>query len=149
MSYGSAIAAFLFYAALNGITLSFIFAIYAAASIFKVFLITGGVYAVMAMIGYTTKRDLSGFGSFFLMALIGIILASIVNFWLASPMIEWVVTFGGILIFAGLTAYDHQKLKSYALAGGTGSLAVLGALTLYLDFINLFLYLLRALGNRD
>lgn len=149
MSYGSAIAAFLFYAALNGVTLSFIFAIYTATSIFKVFLITGGVYGIMALLGYTTKRDLSGLGSFFLMSLVGIILASIVNFWLASPMIEWVVTFGGILIFAGLTAYDHQKLKSFALAGGTGSLAVLGALTLYLDFINLFLYLLRVLGDRD
>jgi len=148
MSYGTAIGAFLIYAALNGVTLSFIFALYTTASIFNVFLVTTLMYGATSLYGYTTKRDLSGLGSFFFMALIGIIVASILNFWLASPMIDWVVTFGGIIVFAGLAAYDHQKLKKMALSGGPASLAILGALSLYLDFINLFLFLLRLMGDR-
>lgn len=148
MSYGMAIGTFLLYAAINGVTLSFIFALYTTASIFKVFLVTTAMYGATSLYGYTTKRDLSGLGSFFFMALIGIIVASVINFWVASPMIDWVVTFGGIIVFAGLAAYDHQKLKAMALSGGPASLAVLGALSLYLDFINLFLYLLRVLGDR-
>lgn len=149
MSYTAALAVFMLYAALTGITLSWVFAYYTPISIFQVFLVTTGMYAVMALFGFVTKKDLSGWGSFLLMSLIGIILASVVNFWLASPLIDWVTTFGGILIFAGLTAYDHQKLKHLAVSGGPASLAIYGALELYLDFINLFLRLLHVLGSRD
>lgn len=149
MSFGAASAVFLLYSVLNGVTLSFIFSIYTTASIVQTFLIATAMYGVMALYGYATKRDLSGLGSFFFMALIGIIIASVVNLWLASPMIQWVTTVGGVIIFAGLTAYDHQQLKALAVSGGPASLAIVGALTLYLDFINLFLYLLRLFGSRE
>ena len=149
MSYGMATAVFLFYAALNGVTLSVIFSIYTTASIVQTFLVATAMYAVMALYGYATKRDLSGFGSFLFMALVGLIIASVVNLWLASDMIQWITTIAGVIIFAGLTAYDHQKLKEMAVSGGPQSLIISGALTLYLDFINLFLYLLRLFGSRD
>lgn len=148
MSYSTAIFVFMAYAALTGLTFSTIFLVYTVASIFKVFLVTTLMYGATSLYGYTTSRDLSGMGSFLFMSLIGIIIGSVVNFWLASPLIEWVVTFGGIIVFAGLAAYDHQKLKYYALAGGPESMAIRGALTLYLDFINLFLMLLRVMGSR-
>lgn len=148
MSYGTAIAVFLAYAALTGFTFSTIFLVYTTASIFKVFLVTTLMYGATSLYGYTTSRDLSGMGSFLFMSLIGIIIGSVLNFWLASPLIEWMVTFGGIVVFAGLAAYDHQKLKHYALSGGPESLAITGALSLYLDFINLFLMLLRVMGDR-
>ena len=148
MSYGTAVVVFLAYAALTGLTFSTIFLVYTAASIFKVFLVTTLMYGATSLYGYTTSRDLSGFGSFLFMSLIGLIIGSVLNFWLASPLIEWMVTYGGIIIFAGLAAYDHQKLKYYALSGGPQSLAISGALSLYLDFINLFLLLLRVMGNR-
>lgn len=148
MSYGAAIAVFLAYAALTGLTFSTIFIVYTTASIFKAFLVTTLMYGATSLYGYTTKRDLSGFGSFLFMSLIGIIIASVINIWLDSPMIEWVVTMGGVVVFAGLAAYDHQKLKYYAISGGPESLAISGALALYLDFINLFLMLLRIMGNR-
>jgi FtsH-binding integral membrane protein len=148
MSYPMAILLFLAYAALTGLTFSTIFIVYTTASIFKTFLATAGMYGVTSLYGYTTKRDLSGFGSFLFMSLIGIIIASLINIWLASPMIEWVVSVGGIVVFAGLAAYDHQKLKYFAMSGGPESLAITGALSLYLDFINLFLMLLRFMGNR-
>ncbi len=148
MSYTTAIVTFMAYAALTGLTFSVLFLVYTTASIFKVFLVTTLMYGATSLYGYTTSRDLSGMGSFLFMALIGIIIGSVINFWLASPMIEWVVTFGGIIVFAGLAAYDHQKLKYFALSGGPESLAVTGALHLYLDFINLFLLLLRVMGNR-
>jgi len=152
MSYGTAIAFFLTYSVLTGLTLSTIFLVYTSASIFKAFAATVGMFAVTSLYGYTTKRDLSGFGSFLFMSLIGIIIASVLNFWLHSHMIEWVTTYAGIIVFAGLAAYDHQKLKAIALVSGDGEmakkLAIHGALTLYLDFINLFLFLLRAMGNR-
>lgn len=149
MSFATATLVFLVYAALNGVTLSFIFSMYTTASIIQTFLVATAMYAGMALYGYTTKRDLSGFGSFLFMALIGLILASVVNLWLASSMIQWVTTVGGVLIFAGLTAYDHQKIKAMAIAGGPASMIIIGALELYLDFINLFLYLLRLMGSRD
>jgi len=149
MSYTMAVATFLIYAALNGVTLSWIFLEYTSASIFQVFLVTTGMYAATSIFGYTTKRDLSGLGSFLFMALIGLIIGGIVNIWLASPMIDWIFTFGGIVIFAGLSAYDHQKLKQIAVSGGPESMAIYGALDLYLDFINLFLLLLRVMGSRD
>jgi len=148
MSYGTAIFVFMAYAALTGLTFSTIFLVYTAASIFKVFLVTTLMYGATSLYGYTTSRDLSGMGSFLFMSLIGIIIGSVLNFWLGSPLIEWMVTFGGIVVFAGLAAYDHQKLKHYALSGGPESMAVRGALSLYLDFINLFLMLLRVMGSR-
>lgn len=148
MSYTTAVVTFMAYAALTGLTFSAIFMVYTTASIFKVFLVTTLMYGATSLYGYTTSRDLSGFGSFLFMSLIGIIIGSVLNFWLASPLIEWMVTFGGIIVFAGLAAYDHQKLKHFALSDGPESLAITGALSLYLDFINLFLMLLRVMGNR-
>ena len=144
----SATLMFLAYSALNGVTFAAIFLIYTRTSIVSTFLVTAGTFGAMSLYGYVTKRDMTGFGSFLFMSLIGIVIGSVLNFWLASPMIEWMVTYGGIVIFSGLAAYDHQKLKHYALSGGPESLAVLGALSLYLDFINLFLMLLRVMGNR-
>jgi len=143
MSYSTAILVFMAYAALTGLTFSTIFIVYTATSIFKVFLVTTLMYGVTSLYGYSTSRNLSGMGSFLFMALIGIIIGSVLNFWLGSPLIEWMVTFGGIIVFAGLAAYDHQKLKYLAMSGGPDSLAIRGALSLYLDFINLFLMLLR------
>lgn len=148
MSYTTAIITFLAYAALTGLTFSTLFMVYTAASLFKVFLVTTIMYGATSLYGYTTSRDLSGMGSFLFMSLIGIIIGSLLNFWFKSPMIEWMVTYGGIIVFAGLAAYDHQKLKYYAMSGGPESLAITGALTLYLDFINLFLMLLRVMGDR-
>ena len=153
MSATTAIAAFMIYAALNGLTLSTIFLVYTAASITKAFLSTAGLFGIMSLYGYTTKRNLASMGGFLFMSLIGIIIASVVNFWFKSPAIEWVVTYAGVFIFIGLTAYDTQKLKRIgaqaAQAGVWEQLAILGALTLYLDFINLFLFLLRIFGRRD
>ena len=152
MSFLMAMSAFILYASLTGLTLSTVLIVYTAASVTKVFALSAGLFGVMALYGYTTKKDLTSWGSFLIVALIGIILASVVNFFLHSPMIEWVVTYAGIIIFLGLTAYDNQKLKAFALMGDSeetfGKLVILGALTLYLDFINLFLYLLRAFGDR-
>jgi FtsH-binding integral membrane protein len=144
---------FFLYAALNGLTLSVIFLAYTRASITSTFFVTAGTFAVTSFYGYTTQRDLTSWGSFFFMGLIGIIIASVVNIFLHSPMIYWVVTYAGVLIFVGLTAYDTQKLKEMALAGFADDEterkgAVMGALALYLDFINLFLMLLRILGSR-
>jgi FtsH-binding integral membrane protein len=126
---------------------------YTSASIAKTFLITSGMFGVMAFVGYTTKTDLSRFGSLMMMGLVGIIIASVVNFFLKSPMMDYIVSFIGVLVFTGLTAYDVQKLKrlgASALQQGDTlrKVTILGALTLYLDFINLFLFLLRFFGNR-
>ncbi|MCK5601238.1 Bax inhibitor-1/YccA family protein [Candidatus Pacearchaeota archaeon] len=152
MSFLTAMSAFIVYSALTGLTLSAVLLVYTAASVSKVFVLSAGLFGIMALYGYTTKKDLTSWGSFLIMSLIGIILASIVNFFLHSPMIEWVVTYAGIVIFMGLTAYDNQKLKAFALMADSnetfGKLVILGALTLYLDFINLFLHLLRAFGDR-
>jgi FtsH-binding integral membrane protein len=144
---------FFLYSALNGLTLSIIFLAYTRASITSTFFVTAGTFGVTSFYGYTTQRDLTSWGSFFFMGLIGIIIASVVNIFLHSPMIYWVVTYAGVLIFVGLTAYDTQKLKEMALAGFADEetarkSAVMGALALYLDFINLFLMLLRILGSR-
>lgn len=152
MSIGIAIFSFLGYAVLTGLTLSTILLVYTAASISKVFVISAGLYGVMALYGYTTKKDIASWGGFLIMSLVGIIIASIVNIFLASHMIEWIVTYAGIIIFLGLAAYDNQKLKALAFTGEDSDsftkLAILGALILYLDFINLFLFLLRAFGDR-
>ena len=154
MSATVAVGAFFLYSALNGVTLSIIFIAYTAGSIAGTFFITAGMFASMAALGWITKRDLSKLGSILLMALIGLILASIVNLFVASSGLYWVVTFGGVVIFAGLTAYDIQKIKKLQEAGADAyseqgrKTAVLGALSLYLDFINLFLFLLRIFGAR-
>jgi uncharacterized protein len=148
-------ATFLFflYSALTGLTLSVIFLAYTRASIASTFFVTAGTFGVMSFYGYTTQRDLTSWGSFLFMGLIGIILASVVNIFLHNETVYWVVTYAGILIFVGLTAYDTQTLKNMAGRGFANEemerkSVVMGALRLYLDFINLFLMLLRVMGNR-
>jgi len=153
LHYSTASLMFFVYSALNGLTMSVIFLAYTRASITSTFFVTAGTFGAMSFYGYTTKRDLSSWGSFLFMGLIGIILASVVNIFLQSPMMYWLVTYAGILVFVGLTAYDTNKLKEMALAGfadaeAEGKSAVMGALALYLDFINLFLMLLRIFGSR-
>ena len=141
-------AMFFAYAALTGVTFSTLFLAFTSTSIASTFFITAGTFAGLSVFGAVTKRDLSGVGRFALFALIGLILAGIVNIFLASTALMWVTTSVGILVFAALTAYDTQKLKEMAAAGEGGNLALRGALTLYLDFINLFLFLLRITGDR-
>lgn len=153
LSGAAASVLFIVYSALNGLTLSIIFMIYTPASITSTFFVTAGMFGVMAAYGYTTKRDLSGLGSLCFMALIGLILASIVNLFMASSGLYWLITYAGILIFVGLTAYDMQKIRMMGSAVMDGpelaqKAAIMGALALYLDFINLFLLLLRLLGRR-
>ena len=152
VSAAVATTAFMFYAALNGFTFAFIFALYTTESVWTTFFVTAGAFGAMAVIGWTTKVDLTKLGVILIMALIGLILASIVNIFLASSTIYWVTTYAGVLIFCGLTAYDIQKLKrlntEQMTEEGRDKSAVIGALALYLDFINLFLFLLRFLGDR-
>jgi uncharacterized protein len=150
LSSGAATALFLGYAALNGLTLSGIFVYYTGASIASTFFITAGVFAAMSFYGATTKRDLSSVGSFAFMALIGLILATVVNLFLQSAAINWIVTYLGVGVFVVLTASDTQRIRAMmarADARGATNVAILGALNLYLDFINLFLYLLRLFGQ--
>ena len=140
---------FVLYAALNGVTFSVIFAVYTAESIGSTFVITAATFGAMSVYGYVTKRDLTGWGSFLFMGLIGVVIASVVNIFTQSSAAAWVISALGVIVFTGLTAYDTQKIKAMAAAGAEGRKpAILGALTLYLDFINLFLMLLRLLGNR-
>jgi len=145
---------FMLYSALTGLTMASIFLVYTNSSIASTFFITAGMFGAMSFYGYTTKRDLSRFGSLLFMALIGIVLASLVNFWLKSPALMWAITYIGVVVFVGLTAYDTQKLKNIGEqidARDTENLrrySIMGALRLYLDFINLFLMLLRIFGNR-
>ena len=144
---------FFTYSALNGLTLSAIFLAYTSASIANTFFVTAGTFGVMSLYGYATKRDLTSWGSFLFMGLVGIILASLVNIFLKSEAVYWVVTYAGIIVFVGLTAYDAQQIKAMALQGfGDEETerkgAVIGALRLYLDFINLFLMLLNIFGRR-
>lgn len=149
MSFSTAAISFLAYSVLSGITLASVFLVYTTTSITNTFFITAGTFLALSFYGYTTNRNLAGWGDFLIMSLIGIIIASVVNFFLQSPAIQWMVTYAGIVIFTGLIAYDTQKLKQIALSGGASSnLAILGALSLYLDFINLFLSILRAIGDR-
>jgi len=140
------------YAALMGLSLSSIFLVYTGASLFRVFLITSGAFGALSLYGYTTNRDLSGMASFFFMALIGLVLASLVNIFLKSSAFEFAISVIGVLLFAGLTAYDTQQLKAIYYEGDSSDTAakkaIMGALKLYLDFVNLFLYLLRFLGDR-
>lgn len=150
----TAILVFLGYSALMGLTLAPIFLIYTSASIGMTFIVTSGTFGVMATVGMVTKRDLTKMGSLLFMALIGLIIASVVNMFLGSGLMDLVISVAGVLIFVGLTAYDAQKIKemSFQVQHADGDVqtrvAILGALTLYLDFINLFLFLLRFLGDR-
>jgi FtsH-binding integral membrane protein len=144
---------FIAYSVLNGLTLSVIFLVYTASSIGTTFFVTAGTFGVMSLYGYTTKRDLTSWGNLLFMALIGFLIASVVNIFLNSTIIYWVCTYIGILVFVGLTAYDTQKIKEMGAAGfgtseGMRKGAIMGALALYLDFINLFLLLLRLFGGR-
>lgn len=154
LSGAMATSLFMLYSALTGLTLSSIFIMYTASSIASTFLVTAGMFGAMSLYGYTTKRDLSGFGNMLFMALIGIVLASLVNMWLKSDTLMWVITYIGVVLFVGLTAYDTQKLKmigeqlSVDDKENFRKYSIVGALTLYLDFINLFLMLLRIMGNR-
>ena len=149
MSAAAAATTFLIFSALMGLSISSIFFVYTAASIYQAFFTAAGMFGAMSVYGMVTKRDLTSWGSFFFMGLIGIIICSVINIWLKSPGLAWAVSFLGVFIFLGLTAYDTQKLKSYATVPELrGNLAVYGALALYLDFINLFLMLLRLFGNR-
>ena len=153
LSLATATLMFVAYSVINGAMLSSIFMIYTAASIASVFFITAATFAVMALIGYTTKTDLTSVGKLLFMALIGLVIATIVNMFIGSSTMTMICSYVGVLIFVGLTAYDSQKIKHMLLqapdAGESSQkLALLGALTLYLDFINLFIYLLRIFGDR-
>jgi FtsH-binding integral membrane protein len=153
LSFTALMGLFLAYSLVNGLSLSVIFLIYSSAAISKVFFITAGVFATMAVVGYTTKTDLTKLGSILMMAVIGIVIASLVNYFLESAAFDYLISCVGVLVFTGLVAYDTQKVKRIG-AGveyGTataGKLALMGALSLYLDFINLFLFLLRVFGGR-
>ena len=153
MSYGTLVIVFSVFSVLMGMSLSFILLAYTGASIAQTFVTTAVMFGVMAVVGFTTKTDLTKFGAILFMALIGIIIASVINMFLGSGMMDYIISFIGVLIFTGLIAYDVQKLKKI----GSGlmyqnqdanKLAIMGALSLYLDFINLFLFLLRFMGNR-
>ena len=154
MSFATAGLMFAAYSILNGITMSVLFMAYTAESISTTFFITAGTFGAMAVIGYTTKTDLSSYGKIFLMALIGLIIASVVNIFMQSSVLYWIISYAGVLIFVALTAYDTQKIKQMLMTYGdevneqTQKIALLGSLTLYLDFINLFIYLLRIFGDR-
>jgi FtsH-binding integral membrane protein len=143
-----AAAMFFTYAGLTGLTFSVLFLVYTSSSIASTFLITSGAFASLSVFGAVTKSDLSAVGRFAIFALIGLILASVVNIFLASTALLWLTTCAGVVIFAALTAYDTQKLKALYAAGVGGNLALRGALSLYLDFINMFLFLLRMTGRR-
>jgi FtsH-binding integral membrane protein len=148
-----AIAMFLLYSAVNGFVLSILFLMYTKVSLGGTFVVTAGAFGAMSLYGYVTQRDLTRIGSLLFMALIGIIIASVVNIFMHSSMLYWLITYAGVLIFVGLTAYDTQRLKEVAAQTENdpklaSRLAVVGSLVLYLDFINLFLLLLRLMGDR-
>lgn len=148
-STGAVAAMFFVYAALTGATLSTIFLVYTAASIASVFFVTAGAFAGLSVVGLVTKQDLSGIGRFAIFALIGVILASVVNLFLASSGLGFFISVVGVLLFAALTAYDTQKLKNIFASGEVhANMPLVGALMLYLDFINMFLFLLRLFGRR-
>lgn len=153
MSVSTAQTTFWGYAALLGVSLSSIFLVYTGASITQTFFITATTFGAMSLYGYTTKKDISSWGSFLFMGLIGLIIASIVNIFMASSALSFAISAIGVLVFTGLTAYDTQKIKESYYEGDdsdtAGRKAIIGALELYLDFVNLFLMLLRLLGNRD
>lgn len=153
LSFAALMGLFLAYSLVNGISLSVIFLVYSSAAISKVFFITAGLFGTMAVVGYTTKTDLTKLGSILMMAVLGIVIASLVNYFLESAAFDYLISCVGVLVFTGLVAYDTQKVKrigagvEYGTAAA-GKLALMGALSLYLDFINLFLFLLRVFGGR-
>lgn len=156
MSFFSASLCFAAYSILNGVTMSFIFMAYTTESIAQTFLITAGTFGAMSLVGFFIKKDLSGLGRMLIMLLIGLIIASVINILLASSTMAVILNYLGVIIFVGLTAYDTQKIKQmlqyssyYGISEQTQKMALLGSLTLYLDFINMFLYLLRIFGNRE
>ena len=154
LSLTTATLLFVLYSVINGATLSLIFVAYSIGTISTVFFITAGTFAVMAFIGYVTKTDLTKLGKILFMALIGLVIATIVNIFVKSSGLDLILSYVGVLVFVGLTAYDTQKIKQMLwqagnLSEGAQKIALLGALSLYLDFINLFLYLLRIFGRRD
>jgi FtsH-binding integral membrane protein len=148
----TALTLFMAYAALLGLTLSSVFIVYTGASVTRVFFISAASFGALSLYGYTTQRDLSAFGSFLIMGIVGLIIAMIVNFFLKSTGLDLAISAIGVLIFAGMTAWDTQRIRQMYSATDdgvtTGRKAIMGALRLYLDFINLFLFLLRLLGNR-
>ncbi len=153
MSSNMAIGLFLLYSALNGLTLSVLLLVYTSASVASTFFITAGTFGAMSVYGFFTKKDLSSWGNLLFMALIGLIIASVVNIFWHNDGLYWIITYAGVLIFVGLTAYDTQKIKQMSLQldeeseeGRKG--AIMGALALYLDFVNMFIFLLRIFGNR-
>jgi FtsH-binding integral membrane protein len=152
LSPGTALTLFFIYAASLGLSLATIFLVYTEGSITRVFFISAAAFGALSLYGYTTQRDLSAFGSFLIMGLVGIILASLVNLFFRSTALDWAISVIGVFVFAGLTAWDTQKIKEMYSAADedavTGRKAVMGALSLYLDFLNLFLMLLRIMGNR-
>ena len=152
LSLSTATMLFILYSVINGATLSTIFFAFSVATIGKVFFITAGTFGAMALVGYTTKTDLTSMGKLLFMALLGIIIASVVNMFVGSSGLDLILSYVGVLVFVGLTAYDTQKIKQMCQSApdageSTQKLALIGALSLYLDFINLFLYLLRIFGN--
>ena len=152
MSVGAAQATFWVYAGLMGLSLSSIFLVYTGASITQTFFVSAAAFGALSLFGYTTKRDLSAMGSFLMMGLFGLIIATLVNIFLASSALQFAISVIGVLIFAGLTAYDTQRIKEMYYEADdvavAGRKAIMGALSLYLDFINLFMFLLQFLGNR-
>ena len=154
MSFVTATLLYIAYSVVTGVTLSSIFLLFTTGSIASVFFITAGTFAALSIYGFVTKKDLSTWRSYLIMGLIGLIIASIVNWFLASEMMYWIISYVGVAIFIGLTAYDTQKIKQLAYAchmedeETRNKVALLGAITLYLDFINLFLYILRIFGKR-
>lgn len=155
MSFLTASLMFIFYSLLTGVSLSTIFLAYTESSIATTFLITAGTFGTMSLVGFVTKKDLSKLGGILFMALIGLIIATVVNIFLVSDTLGWIINYVGVLIFVGLTAYDTQEIKQMMREYGTDineqtqKMALMGSLSLYLDFINMFLYLLRIFGNRD
>ncbi len=153
MKASTAQAVFWVYAGLMGLSLSYVFIAYTGESVTRVFFITAGAFAGLSLFGYTTKKDLSGMGSFLIMGVIGLLIASVVNIFLESTAMQFAISVLGVLIFAGLTAYDTQRIKSIYYEGDGMEVAekkaVMGALTLYLDFINMFIFLLHLFGNRE
>ncbi|KAB2886695.1 MAG: Bax inhibitor-1/YccA family protein [Pseudorhodoplanes sp.] len=152
LEFGTALALFMLYAGLLGVMLSSVFLAYTGASITRVFFISAASFGALSLYGYTTRRDLSAIGSFLIMGLVGLIIAGIVNIFLKSSGLEFVISVAGVLVFAGMTAWDTQKIKEMYDVQDDGTVAgrkaVMGALQLYLDFINLFLFLLRLIGDR-
>jgi hypothetical protein len=155
MSQGAAQAAFWVFAALMGLSISWIFSVYTGYSIAQIFFVTAIAFAGLSLWGYTTKKDLSGWGTFLIMGVIGLVVASLVNIWLQSPAVMFAVSALGVLIFAGLTAYDTQNIKNVYLQlvasneQFLGKAAIIGALQLYLNFLNMFMMLLQLFGNRN